>query len=433
VRIEIEGPGDVLRRALADLVRAAGHEVVSADADLRILVGAAERDSEDGRTTLWLSPPADQAVDPDPAAALERVLGAGGLAVWGDPFDPALLLEGLSGTRPRPAETPTAAPSSAVPFDTAPDPWFGVDPIGRRILWANAAATRALGTSPSRGDSTPLPGLDRLFDVLARLEGRDRVEVSGRSWSASWWTDASGARVVGLADVPALARPSAQARSLADLERMSATLAHELRNPVAGFAGALDLLSEDLAPSDRREVAALARSRVDQMRLLLDDTLRLARPFKGPPVPVECALVVRSAVAGVGTDPLFAGVDVRVRIEDESVRVLGYEQPLRQAVTNLLVNAAQAQAGKGVVDVSLRREGAHATLRVADEGPGIPEEIREKVFEAFWTTKKSGTGLGLAYVRRVAEACGGSVRVEGAPVRGACLVLDLSLAPTPPP
>ena len=119
---------------------------------------------------------------------------------------------------------------------------------------------------------------------------------------------------------------------------------------------------------------------------------------------------------------------MREELGDELVSAFGHEQPLRQAVTNLLVNAAQAQDGDVRITVRLATEGTWAVLRVEDDGPGIPADKREKVFEAFWTTKTAGTGLGLSFVRRVAEASGGRVSVEDVRT-GACLRLDLPLAP----
>jgi two-component system sensor histidine kinase TctE len=164
------------------------------------------------------------------------------------------------------------------------------------------------------------------------------------------------------------------------------------------------------------------------MKTLLDDTLCLVRPFREPPAPLDVAAVVHAAVVGMRTDPSFRRVTMREELGEGPVTALGHEQPLRQAVTNLLVNAAQAQDGDARITVRLATEGTWAVVRVEDDGPGIPADKREKVFEAFRTTKVAGTGLGLSFVRRVAEASGGRVRVEDV-AKGACVRLDLPLAP----
>jgi signal transduction histidine kinase len=110
------------------------------------------------------------------------------------------------------------------------------------------------------------------------------------------------------------------------------------------------------------------------------------------------------------------------------VTALGWPEPLRHALVNLFLNAAQASEGTGRVEVRVSDEGGRVAIRVLDDGPGIPAESREKVFAPFWTTKPSGTGLGLAYVRRVAETSGGSVEFENVP-RGASVRLELPRAP----
>jgi signal transduction histidine kinase len=174
-------------------------------------------------------------------------------------------------------------------------------------------------------------------------------------------------------------------------------------------------------------IVALARERIDQMRNLLDATLRLAHPFDAPPGAVDCAEVARSAIESVRTDPVLGRTEFRLDLPEQPVLAFGYEQPLQQALTNLLRNAAQAQEGMGTVVVEITRTPQRAILRVCDEGPGIPPEQHHRIFEPFWTTKSSGTGLGLAYVHRVVEASGGQVRLEPSD-RGAIFRIELLLA-----
>jgi signal transduction histidine kinase len=426
MRIRIQCDREVVCRALSDLVREAGHELVGSAEDLRILVGGAG--APDERTpTLWLQAPPGRVPDPEPSPALERVLTSGGLATWPEPFEPSLLLDLLRASPSRPAgpDVPTYALIAV-----APDPWLFVDPARAKVLWANVAARKAFGlvetdlAAELRGGA-----LGRLRPVLDRREGRDRLEIDGRTWFAAWWTDGHGTRVLGLFEMPRPGQtPDPNLRTLAELGRISATLAHEIRSPVASFAGAIDLLEDDLPPAERSEVVTLARARVEQMRGLLDATLRLAHPFKGPPGPLDCAEVARSAIEEVRTDPLLAGIEFRLDVQQQPVHALGYEQPLQQALTNLLRNAAQAQGGAGRVTVEVARTPARAVLRVCDDGPGISPEQRERIFEPFWTTKPTGTGLGLVYVRRVVEATGGEVQLEDAD-RGAVFRIDLPLAP----
>jgi two-component system sensor histidine kinase PilS (NtrC family) len=161
-------------------------------------------------------------------------------------------------------------------------------------------------------------------------------------------------------------------------------------------------------------VLRLSRDRLAHLRGLLDDTLRLVRSFRGAPTPVDLAEVVASALALARSDPQFRAIDLAPRLPDPCPEGLSYAEPLRQALTNLLLNAAQAQGGAGRVEIEIEDRGGRVVLAVEDQGPGIPPEQRERVFEPFWTTKPSGTGLGLVYVRRVAEASAGRVQAMAA-------------------
>ena len=227
-------------------------------------------------------------------------------------------------------------------------------------------------------------------------------------------------------------RPSpddvAAMRGLAELGRVTSTFAHEIRNPLASLASAVELLAKDLVPAERDDVVRLARARLLQMKLLLDDTLRLARPFRGPPTVVDPVPALVSAVEIVRSDPRFAGVDVRLEVTGSPPDVRTYEEPLRQAALNLLVNAIESQGPRGSIRVLVADEAGGLAIRVRDEGPGIPAELRAKVFDAFWTTKTAGTGLGLAFVRRLAEGSGGRVVVEDTPPPGACVRILLPRA-----
>jgi signal transduction histidine kinase len=428
MRIRVHCDSEPLRRALTELVREAGHEVADRGEDLRVVVGGLAEPV--GPTpALWLLPPAERPRDRDPVRSLRQVLAAGGVAVWPEPLEPSLLLDALDGGSPPPPASAAPLVPPDAPIATSPQPWMAVDPSRGRLLWANLPARRALGLREADfGDALERGVLSGVRPWLERREGRERVEVGGSAWFAVWWTDGSGRRILGLFEPPRPA-PSADAnvRTLADLGRASATLAHEIRNPVASFAGAIDLLAQDLPARERAEVVSLARARIDQMRALLDDTLRLARPLKGPPVAVDVGAVARSAVAAVEGEGSWPGLRFRLDVVREPVRARGYEQPLHQAVVNLLRNAAQAQP-EGEVVLEVRREAGCALLRVVDAGPGIPPEHRERVFEPFFTTKTTGTGLGLPYVRRVVDACGGLVRVEDAE-RGATIRVELPLPP----
>jgi len=447
MRIACRIADEPLHRALTELLVFAGHDVPAVDAvaprpDLLVTTRAEFEDIGDfgmpavlvlgGATASPAPEGAAVATGADPTRELENVLEHGGVAFWPAPFEPRRLIDVLAARKaPRAARTPRDDGAFVAPLDDSTDPWLLLDVVRRVVVRANTAARVLFGmTADAMSDALRRLPLAAVADLaFERPAGRRRVEHLGRPWLAIWWTDSERRRALGLIELPVALHedPQGNLRALAGLGRLSATLAHEIRNPLAALAGALDLLESDADPAERPEVISLARQRLNQMKTLLDDTLRLARPFKRPPAPLDPAAVVRSAVDGVRTDALFRGIDLRVDVGAESVTAVGHEEALRQAITNLLLNAAQAQEGKGSIRVRMTEEDGWVVIRVIDAGPGIAAEHREKVFEPFWTTKASGTGLGLSYVRRAAEASGGRVLVEDA-AGGACVRIDLPRA-----
>ncbi len=437
MRIWIKVPDESLRRALSDLLVEHGHAVEAqgtpvGQVDLAILSDSADAEWARSTAVLLLRPGPGEVPDANPSWALSRALQRGGRAVWSSPLDAGRLVDVLAEREGREAAPDREALDEDAPIASSPDPWLLFSPDSRRLLWANHAARARLGLEVgSPADPLRSPALLPLRDAPAvRDEGRARVDLSGRPVLAVWWTDRRGRRALGLMDLPATSSEAGlnDLKALAEIGRLTTTFAHEIRNPVAALAGALDLLEAGGGPEEREEVLTLARERLAQMKTLLDDTLRLARPFKGPPEPVDLVAVAESAIGGVKTDPLFARIHVEVSSPPHAPLALGWAEPLRHAVVNLLLNAAQAQDGVGRVAVLVSEEDGRAVLRVEDDGPGIPPEHRERVFAPFWTTKTEGTGLGLAFVRRVAQESGGRVSVEDAK-KGARIRIELPLAP----
>jgi signal transduction histidine kinase len=105
------------------------------------------------------------------------------------------------------------------------------------------------------------------------------------------------------------------------------------------------------------------------------------------------------------------------------MRLMGYYDPLRRAFANLLRNAAEAMGGRGTIDVGLSGDARAIAVTIADHGPGVPPELRDRIFEPYFTTKDDGTGLGLALVRQTVEAHRGAITVGETPGGGATFTI----------
>lgn len=199
-------------------------------------------------------------------------------------------------------------------------------------------------------------------------------------------------------------------------------LAHEMKNPVAAIRAAAEALDTDqpVDPDRARRLARVLDGSSARLHRLLADLLDLARAESGLPgdrrEPVDLAHLVRSAVTGE-----------HVTLTLASVTTWAVPERLEALVRNLVANALDFR-GDAPVEVTVRPDGDHALLEVADRGPGIPPEALPRVFDRFFTTRSTGTGVGLALVKAVAEAHGGTATVAARPGGGTCFTVRLPTA-----
>ena len=213
---------------------------------------------------------------------------------------------------------------------------------------------------------------------------------------------------------------------LAVQRQFVADTSHELRTPLTTVNGNLELLQEDLSPVERAETLRETRAEVNRMSRLVRDLLLLAEvgePGRRERHPVRLDLVIQAVVVRVSGSRIS-----RVHVDTQPVVIAGDEDRLGQLVTNLLQNAS---AAPNAVHVTLERGPAEARLVVADDGPGLPPEALERVFDRFYRVDRArsrahgGTGLGLAIVRHITEAHGGRVWAENQPGGGARFCVHL--------
>ena len=201
-----------------------------------------------------------------------------------------------------------------------------------------------------------------------------------------------------------------QQQSLAQLGRMAAVVAHEVRNPLAAMRGALQILQGRLTDATPASIIEEIINRIDALTAIVQDLLQFARPTPPRFSTVAMDDLVRETVTLLENDPQFARVTVTV--EPCDYRVTIDLNQMKVVLTNLLINSAQAIKGQGEIHVSTRHDGDAHELRIRDTGPGMSEEAGAHLFEPFFTTKHQGTGLGLATARRVLEGHGGTLTFQ---------------------
>src|SRR6266568_3579921 len=217
-----------------------------------------------------------------------------------------------------------------------------------------------------------------------------------------------------------------EAERLRAFREVARRVAHEIKNPLTAMRIGVDQLRRTGAQPDSRTATAVEvlASETERLDRLAKEFAEFGRLPEGPKSEVDLVdLLVDLAKSAVPP-----AVEVTVRANGGPCTLLGQYDPLRRAFANLLRNAAEAMGGHGPIEVGVAKDGQGVLVTIADHGPGIPEEQRQRVFEPYFTTKQDGTGLGLALVRQTIEAHHGTIRVSETAGGGAtfCIVLSTS-------
>ncbi len=334
-------------------------------------------------------------------------------------------------------------------LEAVPDIILEVD-ASRRITWINTAGARFFGPDAigketsyyfdaSQDPGTPadllFQGDDEVFHVenwLRRMDGERRL--------VAWWCRAiknDQGCVIGMLstgrDITLQHRQETELRRMAEEElahlhdqlvrqtqlatigRLSASVGHELRNPLGVIRNAAYLL--------RRKIASEDPSLLDYVRMIEEETRRadwiiaeltaMSRGTSPHREPTSLAEIIDRAIARIDIPSEFQWA---VRLDPDPFVVDVDPAQWEQTFRNLFLNAIQAAGSHGQITIEARRAGAFDEIRVSDTGPGIPLEHREQVFEPLFTTKGKGTGMGLAICREIIQRHGGSIEIVAAPL-----------------
>jgi signal transduction histidine kinase len=224
-----------------------------------------------------------------------------------------------------------------------------------------------------------------------------------------------------------------RAEHLATLGELAAGLAHEIRNPLAGIAGVMEIIGRDLPPtSPARAVVKDVRLEVAQINRILTDLLETARPHPPQIRLSNLNTTVEHAVMLARQQVFSKPIKIELQQAADLAEVEHDSDQIHQVLLNLLLNAVQAMDGEGVVRVDLGSRGDCATVDVSDTGRGISAQNLPNIFRPFFTTKGNGTGLGLSLARRIVEEHHGRIEVSSVAGKGSKFTVLLPfLVPAP--
>jgi two-component system sensor histidine kinase PilS (NtrC family) len=280
---------------------------------------------------------------------------------------------------------------------------------------------------------------DNLLRQLAEISKADGSKIPvGYSWAKLNMPDNEDCRVYTMQDlsrIKAMEKQIKQAEKMATIGGMAAGIAHEFRNPLAAISGAAQMLQDETARSaaSRKLVEIVAREST-RLEGTIDDFLLFSKPTEPDRQWFSLKGLVEETIALLEQSRKWPSHNCQTICQvSDNLDCWGDPRQIQQVLQNLISNACQAMGEQGgeitvSAEVSANSGGGEGLcIRVADNGPGIAEAIRESIFEPFFTTRENGTGLGLAIVRQLVESHEGSVRLESVVGEGSIFTITLPL------
>jgi signal transduction histidine kinase len=279
----------------------------------------------------------------------------------------------------------------------------------------------------------PAPTLEKVLEMVLYLAVGlvTGILVSRESRTRlSLWRTARGLQQA-LTEKAAMEEELVRAARLAAVGRLSAGLAHEIRNPLASIQGAAEVLQDDFPDSHPKgKLLKVLLEEAGRLNNVLTRFLAFARPQKGQRNVIDFAGEIEDVVQLVRHRDDAADVEISATSDRTGpLLVAADREQIRQLLLNLILNAAQAAGQGGRVTIGCRTEQKQLLCQVADDGPGFAPEALENLGTPFYTTKEGGTGLGLAICHRIVEDMGGHIEVRNDSPRGATVTITLPLSP----
>jgi PAS domain S-box-containing protein len=223
-----------------------------------------------------------------------------------------------------------------------------------------------------------------------------------------------------------------QSEKLAAMGRLTSQIAHELNNPIYGIMNTLELLKTEIPPeSKRRRILELSLSEIQRLAEMLKNMLSFSKPEEEKRRPVKINELVEGILLVMEKQMKESNIKVETYFDETLPEVMASTNQMRQVVLNLLKNAKEAMPKGGSLTVRTSQKDHKVIVAIQDTGVGVPEELRDKIFEAFFTTKQKvkGVGLGLSVCYGIIKDHGGEIRVESEVDKGTTFTILLPFSP----
>jgi two-component system sensor histidine kinase HydH len=220
-----------------------------------------------------------------------------------------------------------------------------------------------------------------------------------------------------------------RSQRLAAVGRLAAGVAHEIRNPLSSIKGFATYFKEKLQDvPEARDTAGIMIQEVERLDRVIGQLLEFARPSQLFTAPVRAADLVGHSLRLIEGDARAKGIELTSKIPENLPEINVDADRMSQVLLNLYLNAIQAMDAGGTLAIEVCRDETRKSTQILirDNGPGIPDQDRERIFDPYFTTKPDGTGLGLAIVHKIIEAHGGEIDIESRPGQGTKVTVTLT-------
>jgi PAS domain S-box-containing protein len=219
-----------------------------------------------------------------------------------------------------------------------------------------------------------------------------------------------------------------QSEKLAAMGRLTSQIAHELNNPIYGIMNTLELLKTEIPPeSKRRRILDLSLSEIQRLSEMLRNMLSFSKPEEEKRRPIKIDELIEGILLVMEKQMKESNIQVETSFNPDIPEIMASTNQMRQVMLNILKNAKEAMPKGGTLTVRTSREDNRVLIHIQDTGMGVPEEIRDKIFEAFFTTKQKvkGVGLGLSVCYGIIKDHGGDIKVESEEGKGTTFIISL--------
>src|SRR4030043_2261782 len=219
-----------------------------------------------------------------------------------------------------------------------------------------------------------------------------------------------------------------QSEKLAAMGRLTSQVAHELNNPIYGIMNTLELLRTEIPPeSKRRRILELSLSEIQRLSEMLRNMLSFSKPEEEKRKPIKIDELIEGILLVMEKQMKESNIQVQVSFDPDTPEIMASTNQMRQVMLNILKNAKEAMPRGGTLFVRTSKKDHRVLIHIQDTGIGISEEIKDKIFDAFFTTKQKvkGVGLGLSVCYGIIKNHGGEIKVESEVGRGTTFIISL--------